>query len=131
MPQEEQQQGSIPASQGPNNRETGCIYSHTRQGRQGIVPKKSMKSLTNGQFTTKPIQLWDPIVFDCSQMSDEKHHAFLREEFEAAVSALKSKSAEIDNTGIHVQQEGTIIDIMTSIFCTAKFENRRMQWPTT
>ena len=41
----------------------------------------------------------DPIVPDCPQIPDEKHHPILREEVEATVKALKmGRSAGVDNT---------------------------------
>ena len=73
----------------------------------------------------------DPIVLDCPQIPDEKHHPILREEVEAAVQALKmGKSAGVDNIPAELVQAGgeAIIGILTSI-CNKIWKTG--EWPTT
>ena len=49
----------------------------------------------------------DPIVLDCPQIPDAKHHPILREVVEAAVKALKiKKSAGVDNIPSELVQAG-------------------------
>ena len=60
----------------------------------------------------------DPIVLDCPQIPNKKHHPILWEEVEAAVKALKmGKSAGVDNIPADLVQAGgeATIDILTTI----------------
>ena len=94
-----------------------------------------MKSLTEGQstfqtFTTMRLR-GVPIVLDCLQIPDEKHHPILWEEVEAAVKALKmGKSAGVDNIPADLVQAGgeAMIDILTTI-CNKIWKTG--DWPTT
>ena len=73
----------------------------------------------------------NPIVLDCPQIPDEKHHPILRQEAEAAVKALKiGKSAGVDNIPAELVQAGgeAMIDILTSI-CNKIWKTG--EWPTT
>ena len=73
----------------------------------------------------------DPIVLDCPQIPDEKHHLILWEEVEAAVKALKmGKSAGMDNIPAELVQAGGegMIDILTSV-CNKIWKTG--EWPTT
>ena len=73
----------------------------------------------------------DPIVLDCPQIPDEKHHPILREEVEAAVKALKmGKSAGVDNIPAELVQAGgeAMIDSLTTI-CNKIWKTG--EWPTT
>ena len=102
-----------------------------KPGKSSTIQDKSGKCLTEeneilNKWTEYCSDLYnyetngDPIILDCPQIPDEEHHPSLREEVEAAVTALKmGKSAGVDNIpGELVQAEGeTMIDILTSI-CT-------------
>ena len=73
----------------------------------------------------------DPTVFNCSQIPGEEYHPTIREDVEAAVTALKlGKSAGVDNIPAElVQPRGeAMIDILTSI-CNKIWKTG--DWPTT
>ena len=80
-----------------------------------------MKSSTGGQYCSDLCNYetdGDPIVLDCPQILDEKHHPILLEDVEAAVKVLKmGKSDGVDNIPAELVQAGgdAMIDILTSI----------------
>ena len=113
-----------------------------KQGKSTTIQDKSGKCLTEeneilNRWTEYSSDLYnyetdgDPIVLDCPQIPDRKHHPILREEVEAAIKALKmGKSAGVDNIPAELVQAGgeAMIDILTAI-CNKIWKTG--EWPTT
>ena len=113
-----------------------------KQGKSTTIQDKSGKCLTEeneilNSWTEYCSDLYnyetdrDPIVLDCPQIPDKKHHPILREEVEAAVKVLKmGKSAGVDNIPAELVQAGgeAMIDILTAI-CNKIWKTG--EWQTT
>ena len=111
------------------------MYNHTKQ--VGEVSHRGNEILNRWteycsdlyNYETEGAQY--PIVLDCPQIPDAKHHPFLREEMGAAVKALKiGKSAGVDNIPAELVQAGgeAMTDILTTM-CNKIWKTG--EWPTT
>ena len=120
LPEQNQQQESISASEGSNLRETGYVLIYPWQVcEMSYWRKRDSQQMDRILLRTVQLwELWDNAVLDCSQPPEEDLQPIFHEEVEIAVASLKKeKSVGVDNIPAELVQAGgeTMIDVLIEI----------------